>query len=119
MPKVDDAVALVDIKCNPVKMHRLLLAFERETVQVWSINKDRSIASLCTKEMVIHNGVVLAAEWLNESEFIVGFAGGHLEVFQQGARKLTRLVQFEPEQGDARLYLSMRLNVRERCDGLY
>ena len=37
---------VVDIKCNPTKMHRLLIAYKKMAVVVFSINKNRLIQKL-------------------------------------------------------------------------
>jgi hypothetical protein len=40
------ATAVVDIKCHPTKMHRLLIAYKKTAVCVFSINKNRFIQTI-------------------------------------------------------------------------
>ena len=37
------ATAVTDIKCHPLKMHRLLIAYKKTAVTVFSLNKNRFI----------------------------------------------------------------------------
>ena len=52
LPKVTRAERIVDIKCHPEKMHRILLAYESEAILVWSINKDKAIASIDMRQLI-------------------------------------------------------------------
>lgn len=37
---------VVDIRCNPNKMHRLLIAYELQAVIVFSLNKNQTIFTI-------------------------------------------------------------------------
>ena len=66
LPKFSGKDRLVDIKCNPNKMHRLLLAYETQAIVVWSLNKDKALSFADMHETVAQQGSILASEWLKE-----------------------------------------------------
>lgn len=56
---------VTDIKCEPNKMHRVLIAHSKSHVQVYSLNKQTQIQNISfTSEEVNENGSVLACEWI-------------------------------------------------------
>lgn len=74
---------VTDIKCHPDKMHRLLISFEFSGVCVFSINKDRAIYTLAlTEEKHFNMGRALSIEWLNDTEILVGFSRGTIEIYK-------------------------------------
>lgn len=84
------ATPVMDIKCHPTKMHRLLIAYKKTAIAVFSINKNRFIQRLMVSaidEMDTKHkakGSVLAVEWLGPEykEFVVGFEFGCIQVFK-------------------------------------
>lgn len=72
------ATAVADIKCHPLKMHRLLIAYERTAIAVFSMNKNRIIQRIMLSPdgpAKTPRGTVLAVEWLGPEyrEFVAGF----------------------------------------------
>ena len=73
---------VTDIKCHPDKMHRLAIVFENTGVAVYSINKDRAIYTIhLSADKDFHKGKALAVEWYSDTELIVGFSSGTLELY--------------------------------------
>ena len=77
-----------DIKCQPDKMHRLLIAHERSQVCVYSMNKQSRIQEINLDGEDRGKGRILACEWIysesaNESNsFVIGYSEGALEIFK-------------------------------------
>lgn len=69
-----------DIKAHPLKMHRLLIAYEETAVIVYSLNKNRDIQQVHFAEFDQDKGFALAVEFANPegSSFVVGFSSGLL-----------------------------------------
>ena len=64
---------IVDIKCHPTKMHRLLIAYKQIAVGVFSINKNKFIQTIMfdtdldaktANLTATFRGDVLAVEWI-------------------------------------------------------
>jgi hypothetical protein len=102
------ATPVTDIKCHPLKMHRLLISFKEVCVGVFSINKNRFIQRimLCNdvnpKPKVL-KGLALAVEWIGPdyNEFLVGFNDSVVHVFkaestsQRSVRRTTPIENFD------------------------
>ena len=80
--KATRSCKVTDIKCHPEKMHRLLISYELAGVSVYSMNKDRPLYTLSlSQEKDYHKGRVLSIAWFNDSEFVIGYQNGGLEVY--------------------------------------
>lgn len=74
-PKGD---SISDVKSNPLKMHRILVAFEETAVIVYSLNKDKYIQIVNFSEFDSDKGRALACEWVPPfyETFMIGYSSG-------------------------------------------
>ena len=64
-------------------MHRILIAYEFSGVCIYSINKNRAIFTLALEpDKHFHMGRVLSIEWFNDTDVLVGFSRGLLQVYK-------------------------------------
>jgi hypothetical protein len=78
-PKGDTVTAM---KCHPLKMHRLLIAFEETAVIMYSLNKDREIQKIEFSTFDQDKGRALGVEWMPGDSFMIAFSTGLLCLYR-------------------------------------
>ena len=73
---------VLDIQCHPSKMHRLLITYESTSVVVYSINKDRILATLVRSE-----SNPLSAAWIDDSQVAIAFNDGWIQIYNETLSK--------------------------------
>ena len=105
-----------DMRLNPLKMHRILIAYEETAVIVFSLNKNREIQRIHFSEYDKDRGKALAVEYVPGSEgnlFFVGYSDGTLAIYKSEVKsqKPHKVIDIKAKNS-----YSMTLSIIERPD---